>query len=47
MALLRGAGQISRNRKIPQLGSEQDAKEYKIIDNLSRGKKIKPLPLEN
>ena len=48
MPLLRGMGEISRNRKIPHIGSEQHAKEdYKIIDDLSREKKVKPLPLEN
>ena len=42
MPLLRGVGEISRNRKIPQIGSEQHAKEdYKVIDDLSRGRKIK------
>lgn len=48
MPLLMGMEQVSKNRKIPQIGSEQDAKEdYEIIGYLSRGKKTNPLPLEN
>lgn len=42
MALLRGVGEMCRSRKIPQIASEQHAKEdFKIIDDLRRGRKIK------
>lgn len=42
MALLRGVGEMCRNRKIPQIGSEKHAKEdFKIIDDLRRGRKRK------
>lgn len=48
MPLLRGVGEIPRDRRIPQIGSEQRAKEdYEIIDDLSRGKKIKTASLKN
>lgn len=40
MALLRSVGEMCR--KTPQIGSEQNAKEdFKIIDDLRRGRKIK------
>lgn len=48
MALLRGVGEMCRSRKIPQIGSEQHAKQdFKIIDDLRRGRKIKSASLEN
>lgn len=42
MALLRGVGEMCRSRKTPQIGNEKHAKEdFKIIDDLRRGRKIK------
>lgn len=42
MALWRGVGEMCWSRKIPQIGSKQHAKkDFKIIDDLRRGRKIK------